>query len=395
MSTLLSQPLRLKALSVFQERFGSAPLVLVHAPGRINLIGEHTDYNNGFVLPAAIAQGICFAMSVSREAYHEWYALDTNEQVKIPVTTTVATGKGWVDYCLGAYRILLPQGSKLPAVRCVFTSDLPPGAGLSSSSALTCGFLLGLNVMLELEKSREELAWLAHLVEHNFIGLQGGIMDQHACLLCRKDHFILLDCLDRTYQQIAFPVDAGLHLFLIDTRVRHKLTQSDYNTRAAESREAFGLLQGAMGIKSLRDISEKQLQAYASLLGTLLLQRITFVLKENVRVLSAVEKIMQRDWESLGQLLYASHAGLRDDYEVSCTELDFLVDAASYSTNILGTRMMGGGFGGCTINLSSRPPDESFREEMIMRYKKRFGRECAFIDVELSESATVQKLSGP
>ncbi len=395
MSMMFSNPLSTKAQAVFREKFGCAPSAIVHAPGRINLIGEHTDYNSGFVLPAAIPQGICFAIGGNNEAYHEWYAIDTDEQVRFPVSTAIATGKGWVDYCLGAYRILMDQQTDLPAIRCVFTSDLPAGAGLSSSSALTCGFLLGLNALFDLKKSREELAWFAHLVERNFIGLQGGIMDQHACLLCEPDHFLLLDCLSRTYQQIALQEDSGTHFFLIDTRVQHKLTDSDYNTRAAECRRALELLQGSAHIRSLRDVTKPLLQDHASLLGSLLVQRITFVLQENARVLLAVEKIQLCSWVALGQLLYESHAGLRDDYAVSCTELDFLVEAVSDHPEILGARMMGGGFGGCTINFATRAPDDSFKDRIKSQYKARFGMECAFINVRLSESATVQVLPVP
>jgi galactokinase len=394
MSDLLLNPLCQKTLSAYRSRFGSDPAILVHAPGRINLIGEHTDYNLGFVFPAAIEQGICFAMDGDSGHQHEWFAVDTDELATLAVHESKSRDAGWVDYCLGACRILSQEYPQFPSIRCVFSSDLPTGAGLSSSSALTCGFLMGLNAILKLNKTREELAWLAHRVEHDFIGLQGGIMDQHACMLCEPDHFLLLDCLTRDYRQIAFPADAGLSLFLVDTRVKHKLTDSDYNTRAAECRIALKLLQDNAGIKNLRDLTQSTLLPYASLLGPLLMKRIQFVFRENARVLSSVEAIRRRDWKELGLLLNESHAGLRDEYEVSCPELDFLVDHVSASPQILGARMMGGGFGGCTINLAVGPVHSGFREQIIARYKAHFGWECAIIEVWPSQSATLSRIHG-
>jgi galactokinase len=297
-----------------------------------------------------------------------------------------------VDYFLGAYRVLSDHIALSTGIRIVFTSDLPAGAGLSSSSALTCGFLLGLNALLELKKTREDLAWLAHLVERNFIGLQGGIMDQHACLLCMPGNLLLLDCLDRSYTQIRFPADGGLHLFLIDTRVPHKLTDSDYNARASECRQALAIMQSIRDIRSLREATHQDLQQHATLLGPVLTQRVDFVLRENARVLSSVECIHRQDWKQLGQLLFQSHAGLRDDYKVSCAELDFLVDAVSASPDILGARMMGGGFGGCTINLATRPMDAVFRDALQRSYVDHFGRECAFIDIAPSSGALVEMI---
>lgn len=393
MNTPHSNLLSAKAQSAFQQRFGESPAVLIHAPGRINLIGEHTDYNHGFVLPAALPQGICFAMSISQSRNHEWLAIDTGEFIEVQVTSASPTGKGWVDYCLGAYRSLIGHIDTSVSFKIAFTANLPAGAGLSSSAALTCGFLLGMNELLGLKQTREELAWLAHLVERNFIGLQGGIMDQHACLLCQQDHLLLLDCFDRSSRQVPFFENNGMHLFLIDTRVQHKLIDSEYNTRAAECRRALEILKSSLQIRSLREVTMQNLTAHASVLGPLLQKRITFVLNENARVLSAVDCIQQHDWIALGQLLYQSHAGLRDEYEVSCPELDFLVEALSSNSQILGSRMMGGGFGGCTITLSTLPPTDAFKEQVIAEYNARFGHLCSFIEVSLSEGATSQLLS--
>lgn len=392
MSTTLPSLLSEKAQSAFLQKFGERPTILVHAPGRINLIGEHTDYNHGFVLPAALPQGVCFAMRICESPNHEWYAIDTDEFIKVSMSTQSPTGKGWVDYCLGAYRSLIDHVESAVSFQIVFTADLPAGAGLSSSSALTCGFLLGMQELLGTKQTREELAWLAHLVERNFIGLQGGIMDQHACLLCQRDHLLLLDCLDRSYQQVSFYQNGGMHLFLIDTQVQHKLTETDYNTRAAECRRALEIFKSILPVQSLREVTTQDVTHHASALGSLLQKRIGFVINENARVLKAVECIQQEEWTALGQLLYESHAGLRDDYEVSCAELDFLVDAMASQSEIFGARMMGGGFGGCTINLSTLPPSDAFKEQVISAYTSRFGHPCRFIEVSLSVGATSQFL---
>lgn len=393
MKTQLSNSLSDKAHAAFRQRFGESPTVLIHAPGRINLIGEHTDYNHGFVLPAALPQGICFAMRISGSADHQWLAIDTGEFIEVPVTTSSPTGKGWVDYFLGAYRSLIGNAETSVSFQIVFTADLPAGAGLSSSAALTCGFLLGMQELLDLKQTREELALLAHLVERNFIGLQGGIMDQHACLLCKQDHLLLLDCFDRSYRHVPFFENVGVHLFLIDTCVQHKLTDTDYNTRAAECRSALDILKSSLPIHSLREVTMQDVTDHASVLGSLLQKRIAFVINENARVHSAVECIQRHDWTALGQLLYQSHAGLRDDYEVSCPELDFLVEAMSSTSTVLGARVMGGGFGGCTIILSLLPPTDAFKEHVISKYNARFGHPCSFIDVSLSDGATSQFLS--
>ncbi len=380
-------PLAIKARDMFLARYGEIPEVIVHAPGRINLIGEHTDYNDGFVLPAAIRQGVCFAVSKHPGSIHEWYAMDKDEVAEVPVSASFSEGKGWINYFLGACRFLLKDHSTRSAVRCVFTSDLPAGAGLSSSSALTSGFLLALNIVFELHKTREELAWTAHLVEHNFIGLKGGIMDQYACLLCTADHFLLLDCRARSYEQIRFDPPPEITLFLIDTHVKHTLTDSDYNTRAAECRRAFELLCGVIDIESLRDVSSEDIRTHAELLGPVLTQRLLFVMDENERVLNSVGAIADRNWVALGEYLHLSHAGLRDVYQVSCPELDFLANEARHYPDILGARMMGGGFGGCTLNLSTTPPDTRLKSEITANYRRRFGMECTFIEARPSEGA--------
>ncbi len=387
MNTHPRPALHKQVVSAYQERYGDAPEVIVHAPGRINLIGEHTDYNHGYVLPAAVAQGIWFAMGRNAGSDHDWYALDHDQQLRLPVGQS-SHASDWAEYLQGAHRLLSDRHEALQATRCIFTSDLPVGAGLSSSSALTCGFLLGLNTLFGLQYARAELAWLAHLVEQDFVGLQGGIMDQHACLLAQAGHFLLLDCLDRSWSQVPYAEDAP-HLFLINTGVRHTLTDTDYNTRAAECRRALEILRKEAGIKSLRQIMDIDLDDFERVLGTLLFQRLRFVKAENQRVLDAVSALRENDWHRLGGLLYESHMGLRDEYEVSCPELDFLVDLVLENNQVFGARMMGGGFGGCTINLAVTAPDAHLRAEISRAYFTQFGLKPDFIPVAPAEGAKV------
>lgn len=374
---------------VFTARYGSAPALVVHAPGRINLIGEHTDYNHGLVLPGAISNGVWMAFGKVEGDEHDWYAADSDEGQRMPVSRMEIT-PGWAGYFQAAYQVLAGQRSDRTGVQCVFASDLPAGAGLSSSSALTSGFLLGLDALFDSGESRESLAWLAHRAEHDLIGLEGGIMDQHACLLCRSGHFLLLDCLDRSYEHLPFSgSEDDMHILLLNTHVKHKLTDTDYNTRARECRDALGLLREAAGIDTLREIMGMDLDAHAGLLGPELLKRVRFVQNENQRVLEARGALLHGEWDRLGALLYASHSGLRDDYAVSCPELDFLVSATVSEPSVLGARMMGGGFGGCTINLVRGTPSREFMEGLLSSYTARFGQEPGVITVTPSEAATL------
>ncbi len=380
----MMEDLKDKVVAAYSSRFGTKPEVVVRAPGRFNLIGEHTDYNLGFVLPAAIRQSIYLAMGRGSSHFHQWYACDTGEYIEIPQSEGRRSGKGWRDYFTGAWLAMAKENEGLPAISCAFTSDLPPGAGLSSSSALTCGFLLGVNTFSTALRDRRELAWMAHQAERNFTGVQGGIMDQHACLLCISGHFMLLDCRDRSTTQI--PTDSQLHYLLINTGVQHDLRDTDYNVRAAECARACELL----GVSSLREMNEVQFMNQAHLLDDVLRHRAEFVIRENARVHQAVSALQSGDSTWLGRLLLDSHAGLRDDYEVSCPELDFLVDAACSIPGVPGARMMGGGFGGCTINISERMFSAAYRSVISEQYYQRFNRECTFIDVEPVGGATVE-----
>lgn len=392
MNSIETGPLSRRVHDGFVSRFGYAPHFTVHAPGRINLIGEHTDYNAGFVLPGAIEQGICFAIAPTSQAHHTWHALDTGDAVEPAVNITHAEDRGWADYLLGACAIMKQERGVSSAMHCVFAADLPAGAGLSSSSALTCGMLLALDAIHTLQLERAQLALYAHRAEREYIGLQGGIMDQHACLLSMHGHLLLLDCLDRSYHYVPFPDKTEIELLLVNTRVQHKLTDTDYNTRAAECRHALGLLEQAAGITTLRELTPALLTEHAPLLGPLLLKRLQYVLEENTRVHAVTDCLARKDWTLLGAHLLEGHIGLRDAYEVSCAELDFLVEVLQEVPGVMGGRMMGGGFGGCTIHVCIPGAlTEETRKQIEGRYATRFGWAPEFIPVRLSDGARVWK----
>ena len=378
-------------VSKYRAQFHAEPELILVAPGRINLIGEHTDYNMGYVLPGAVQYGIYFALGRNHRSRHEWVALDKADYAVIEPRDFEKNHGGWIDYLLGAWLKLGEEHPNLPQFNCVFAADLPEGAGLSSSSALTCGMLFGMQSLLGLDIPSDQIAQMSHQVERNYVGLRGGMMDQHTCMLAQAGHFLLLDCRDRSYEQIPFDA-AAVSLFLINTNVKHNLTETDYNTRADECARAVQILQEQYPIHSLRDVELAQIDAMKEALGPVLYRRARFVLEENARVLRTVKCLRQNDWKAVGDNLYASHRGLQNVYEVSCPELDFLVDLTRWEDWILGARMMGGGFGGCIIALGNRPPDPFFERQVEEQYFLAFGLHPTFINVTLSGGARILAL---
>ena len=373
----------------FEDRFGSSPVIGM-APGRINLIGEHTDYNEGFVLPGAVDLGIYFAIQKNRTGHRCCIALDKNEEVKLDSSIVPTELPGWALFLQGsclALKNLEPESG----FDCMITSTLPEGAGLSSSSALTVGFLFVLNALFDLGKNRREIALLAHHVERNHVGLRGGIMDQYASVMGETGKLLLIDC--RTTTHTLIPADFhDTELFLVNSNVRHDLIRSDYNIRSDECARAVEYLQQKYpDLRALRDIDSQLLEVEKSSIDSVLWKRMRYVFTENKRVLRAVELLRKAAYPALGQLLYESHAGLRDEYEVSCAELDYLVDQASTFPGVLGTRMMGGGFGGCIIGLALPGTGRKFFETVSAAYLARFGFTPTYIPVKLDQGARILK----
>ncbi|MCV9389404.1 galactokinase [Reichenbachiella ulvae] len=363
-------------LASYKEFFSEEPIV-VKSPGRINLIGEHTDYNEGFVMPAAIDKGAYVSIAKSGSDQCKLIALDIDESYEFSIHDTLApVEQGWVNYFLGVIDQYNKKGLKLEGFHMVFTSDVPLGAGLSSSAALECSFGYALSQLFGHEVSLIDVALMGQQAEHNFAGVKCGIMDQYASCLGRANHAVLLDCRSLEHQYI--PCELGEYqLVLFDTAVKHNLASSEYNVRREQCERGVAALQTHFsGIHSLRDANLEQLNQVKDELDAKVYDRCAYVIEEYIRTLKAAEALRHGDIHELGELMFATHEGLSKKYEVSCKELDILYDIAQENENIIGARMMGGGFGGCTINLIKSSEVEKTIEVVVEKYK-------ALTDVDL------------
>jgi galactokinase len=358
--------------AAFEQRFQYKPL-LVRAPGRVNLIGEHTDYNNGFVLPAAINREIYFAVGLNNTSKIRLYSFDQQEAYETETTAIQPSQTHWANYLLGVVAQFEKRGISVPGFDCVFGGNVPIGAGLSSSAAVECGLAYALNSLLTAGLERMELARMSQLAEHEYAGVQCGIMDQFASLFGQAGHVVRLDC--RSLEYAYFPFDSERYqLVLCNSGVKHSLASSEYNTRRQECEQGVAILQKHYPeVQSLRDATLAQLEAHRTELGDVVWRRCSYVVEENLRVESACQSLSAGDLQAFGQQMYGSHAGLRDKYEVSCPELDVLVELAQGFPGVLGSRMMGGGFGGCTINMVETGQVEAFVQHATRGYQERLG----------------------
>lgn len=352
---------------------------MVFSPGRINIIGEHTDYNNGFVLPAAIDKGIYLAMASSNTNKSTFVALDLEENYVFDSQhIDIAPRGSWQNYLLGVMIELQKIGVVLPQLQVVFTGDIPLGAGLSSSAALENAIVFAINEYCELKLSKREMISIAQQAEHNTVGVKCGIMDQYASMFGEKGKALHLDC--KTI--IANPIDIQLgkyEIILLNTNVKHSLADSAYNDRRAVCMHIANIL----GADTLREVTKEELLGIKNNVDSVDYQRALFVLQENERTWQAVNAMQNVDIQQLGQLMYTAHEGLSNQYQVSCLELDFLVEYAYQHKAVVGARMMGGGFGGCTINLVEKNYREVFIEEVKMAYFHKFGKICSDYTVEI------------
>ncbi len=371
--------------NIYQQRFEGEPLI-VRSPGRINLIGEHTDYNDGFVLPAAIDLQVSLALCPNGTPRTcRLFAADIDQYYETELDQLGPRMEpGWVNYLLGVAGILQSEGHDLRGFDLAFQSTIPLGAGLSSSAAIECATALALNEAFDLDQPRERLLRYAQQAEHHYAGVLCGIMDQFASMMGKDGHAILLDCrtLDHTY----VPIELGSYeLILCDSGVKHSLAASAYNTRREECEEAVNRLRRAYPeIQALRDLSLSMLEAEADLLSPELLQRARHVVTENQRVLTAREALAAENMAEVGDLLYDSHQSLQYDYEVSCPELDLMVDTTRPWEYVAGARIMGGGFGGCSLNLVESGSRTLFEEGMQAAYREAFGKELRIYPVAVT-----------
>ncbi|ULC58454.1 galactokinase [Flaviramulus sp. BrNp1-15] len=364
----------------FINTFKTEP-ILVFSPGRINIIGEHTDYNDGFVFPAAVDKGIAAAIQKTDSDVSTAYALDMDSKIEFNLNTLKPSKEGsWENYVFGVVAEIQNKNKVIGNFNIVFKGDIPSGSGMSSSAALENSVVFGLNELFGLGLSKEDMIFISQKAEHNYVGVKCGIMDQYASMFGIKNNALLLDC--RSIEAKPYEIDFKDHqLMLINTNVKHSLSDSAYNDRRSVCENISELLD----IKALRDATEVDLQKIANKITPENYQKALFVIQENKRALKASKAIEDNNLETLGSLIYASHNGLQHQYKVSCDELDFLVGLAKTNKHVLGARMMGGGFGGCTINLIAKTEAKSFADFASDEYKNRFDKACSVYFIELSQ----------
>ncbi len=372
---------------LFQHHFGN-PQVIAHAPGRVNLIGDHTDYNQGFVLPAAIDLGITVAVSKNGSRTCHLIAVDLNDSIYISLDEPLKpVEKSWANYIIGVMYGLQAKGVSLEGFNAVFGGNIPVGSGLSSSAALECSTTYALAKLFSCELNQDEVIRIAREAEHNFAGVKCGVMDQFASVMGSEGHAIQLDCRSLDYQYL--PLSLGnASLVLINTKVSHSLGDSQYNQRRMECEQGVAILQQAYPeVTSLRDVNLEMLETVK--LPPVIYQRCRYVVEENLRVEKAAELLQAGQVMALGELLYQSHEGLSKLYRVSCDELDHLVAQASQLEAVWGSRMMGGGFGGCTINLIAQEHMEATLSKLRESYVATFGIEPEIYPVKTANGARV------
>ncbi|MBK8705822.1 MAG: galactokinase [Saprospiraceae bacterium] len=356
-----------KVQAAFESRFAGNPQ-WVRACGRINIIGEHTDYNDGFVLPAAVDKYLFFAMAENGTDECRFLACDINEEHNVRLNELTPGPKLWANYLMGIIKQFVQDGKGVRGFDCAFGGNLPIGSGMSSSAALECGLAWSLNTMFDGGYSREQLAQLAQRSSHTFVGIPCGIMDQFASLMGKENQLILLDCRSLDYAYI--PFDTGNYrVVLLNSKVHHELASSAYSTRVKECREAAAIA----GVKSLRELNPEQLEVFRHHMSPTVYNRASYVVAENNRVMAACAALRNGDIMELGRLMFETHDGLRYLYEVSCPEIDLLVDFAKNFEGVIGARVMGGGFGGCTINLVHKDVLDNYIAQASAHYLQHTG----------------------
>ncbi len=358
--------------SLFREKFGTSARIF-YAPGRVNLIGEHTDYNDGFVMPAAIGFYTWVAAGLRQDRTLNAYSGRYDEKITLSLDELSGPPRRhWGDFVRGVAATLQESGHKLAGANLVIHGEVPLGVGLSSSASLEVALALALTCLSGAALSRLELVKLCQRAEHEYVGTRCGIMDQFVASFGAAGHALMLDCRSLEYQLLPVPPD--LRLAVCNSMVRHELASGEYNLRRGDCETGVKLLQPHLpGVGALRDVEIQDLEEYKQLLPERVYRCCRHVITENRRVLQAARALESKDADQFGQLMYQSHASLRDDYEVSCKELDLLVDLASSSPGVYGARMTGGGFGGCTVNLVRAGCAAAFQAHIAQAYRGKTG----------------------
>jgi len=373
----------------FEHKFGNPPHKIVLSPGRINIIGEHIDYNDGFVLPAAINKVICFAFEKTNSETSTIVAIDLDESFEINVENPVTLNEVvWTNYFRGVLQQLQNKELVIGNFNCVFSSNIPVGSGLSSSAALECGFLYGLNELFQLNIQPVDIALMGQSAEH-WVGINCGIMDQFSSVMGKVNQVIKIDCrtLEYEYHNANF---SDYSLVLFDTNVKHSLFTSAYNQRRQECEQGLVILAAHFPeVTSFRDCSEVQILSIKDKMTENVFKRCHYAIKEIKRVTLACEALDQGDILTMGKLLFETHDGLSNEYEVSCAELDMIVATLKNEPAVIGSRMMGGGFGGCTINLIKKGEEEAIKTKLTQMYQATFGIELKTYEVKISNGTSL------
>jgi galactokinase len=373
----------------FQKTFGTVAKKIVLSPGRINIIGEHIDYNDGYVLPAAIDKIICFAFEKNNSNKGRIVAIDLDDEFEIDIAIAMElTDTVWTNYIRAVINQLKINGFALEGFNCVFSSNIPVGSGLSSSAALECGFLFGINELFNLNIKPVDIALIGQRAEH-WVGINCGIMDQFSSVMGLENKVIKIDCrtLEYEYHNADFK-DYSLVLF--DSNVKHELMTSAYNERRLQCEEGLAIIKSKFPeINSFRDCNEKHVLDLQDVMSKDVFKRCHFVIKEIKRVTLACDALDKGDILSLGKLMYETHQGLSVDYEVSCVELDLIVDTLKKDAAVVGSRLMGGGFGGCTINLIKKGEENRIKQELSVLYFDAFGIELKIYDVKIGNGTSL------
>lgn len=371
----------------FQELFNTTGSFYT-SPGRINLIGEHTDYNGGFVFPGAIDKGMLAEIKPNGTGKVRAFSIDLDDYAEFGLTEEDAPKASWARYIFGVCREIIKRGGEIQGFDTTFAGDVPLGAGMSSSAALESTYAFALNELFDLNIDKFELAKIGQSTEHNYCGVNCGIMDQFASVFGQKGHLIRLDCRSLEYKYFPFdPESAGYKLVLLDSVVKHELASSAYNKRRQScERVVVAIKRNHPEVDFLRDATMEMLNEVKADVTAEDYMRAEYVIEEIQRVLDVCDALEKGDYETVGEKMYGTHHGMSKLYEVSCEELDFLNDIAK-ECGVTGSRVMGGGFGGCTINLVKADKYDAFIKKAFAEYAKKFGHEPKLYNVVISDGA--------
>ncbi len=373
------------------KKHGVSPQVFVMAPGRINIIGEHTDYNLGYVLPTAINKYIYFTISIRTDLMFNIYAKDLEKEYHFNIENQDDNESyQWYHHITGVIKEFIKRGlSPTFGLDISYCGDIPLGSGLSSSAAVESGIACAINQIFHFNLPKIDLAIIAQDTEHNHIGVKCGIMDMYASIFSKKDYVLQLDCKSLTHKYAPLHIE-GYRFVLVNSGVKHSLADSAYNQRRNQCEQGVAYFKTIdPQIESLRDVTISMIEQSQTNIDSLIWQRCKYVVEENLRVLSTIRALENNDIKEVGSLLYESHYGLSKEYEVSCEELDYLIDLVKDLPYAAGARMMGGGFGGCTINLVENDHLDKFKDEIKSKYIDKYGIDPDVIEVENSEGVRV------